>query len=147
MGVASLVLGITAVIFGVLPLIYTQLVGVVVGIIALLLGIWGRKQSRDQGQSSGVATTGLILGAIATILSGMLYATFIYSGKRVGDEMVRRAGSEMQKSREHGQELRRNLEQAIRQAHRRQQALPGGGSPQPVKKSGGSGTGKPAKPK
>lgn len=145
MGVASLVLGITAVIFGVLPLVYTQLVGIVVGIIALLLGVWGRKQSKDQGQSSGVATTGLILGVIATLLSGMLYATFIYSGKRAGDEVVRRAGSELQKSREHGQELRRNLEQVIRQAHRQQQGELGG--EEPVERPDKPAKGKPAKSK
>ena len=85
-GVAALVLAITAVVFGAIPLIYTQLVGIVIGAIAIVVGVWGRKQAKEQGRSTLPALAGVVLGALAILLSGTLYATFIYSGQRAGEE-------------------------------------------------------------
>jgi hypothetical protein len=116
-GLASLVLAITAIIFGLIPLIYTQLVGLVIGVISVILGVWGRKQARGQGRSTAPAIAGIVVGLLAIVVSGTLYATFIYSGKRAGEEVVRRVGSEIDRGRAQGNEFRKSMERAIERAH------------------------------
>lgn len=116
-GVASLVLAITAVIFGLIPLIYTQLVGLVIGVVSVIMGVWGRKQAKEQGRSTAPAITGVVVGLLAILVSGTLYATFIYSGKRAGEEVVRRVGSELQRGQAQGNAFRKSMERAIERAH------------------------------
>lgn len=116
--VASLVLAITAVLFGLVPLIYTQLVGVVIGVLAVILGVWGRKQAKEQGRSTVPALAGVVIGLLAILISGTLYGTFIYSGRRAGEEVVRRVGSELERGRAQGNAFRTSMERAIERAHR-----------------------------
>ena len=117
MGVAALIIAIIAILFGILPLVYTQLVGVVVGVVAVVLGVWGRKLAASQGQPTGSATTGAVLGMIAVLLSAVLYGTFIFSARKVGDELVDKVGSEFQRSSERGgAEFRQAVERAIQRA-------------------------------
>lgn len=116
-GVASFVLAIGAVVFCIIPLVYTQLMGIVMGIVALLLGVWGRKQLTEQGRSTGMATTGLILGLVATLLGGLLYGSFIYSTKGAGQELVRGVDSELRRGQElGGKEFGESMERIIEQS-------------------------------
>ena len=117
MGVAALIIAIIGILFGILPLVYTQLVGIVIGVIAVVLGVWGRKQAADQGQPTGTATTATALGTIAVLLSGVLYGTFIYSAGKLGDELVNKIGSEFKRTEDRGgAEFRRAVERAIQRA-------------------------------
>jgi len=117
MGLAALVFAIVALVFALLPLVYTQLAGTVVGIVAVVLGVWGRKLARDQGQPTRVATVGAALGLAAAVLGAVLYGTFLYSAGRVGEELVRKIGGEMRRGDRASLEFRQAVEQAIRRAN------------------------------
>jgi hypothetical protein len=116
-GVAALILAIMAILFAILPLIYTQLAAMVIGVIAVVLGVWGRKQAKGEGQPTGLPITAAALGGVAILLGAVLYGALIYSGGRVGNELVKKIGSEFQRSSERGgQEFRQAVERAIRGA-------------------------------
>ena len=81
MGVASLVLGIIAIIFGavgVLP------VGLICGIIGIILGALGRSNP----QKAGIATGGLVCSIIGTALSILFYAA-CYGCAACGEAAIR----------------------------------------------------------
>ncbi len=67
MAVASLVLGIVALVMGFIPGV--GLVGIVVAIVAVILGALGRKDPAK----AGLATGGLVCGIIALALSLIVY--------------------------------------------------------------------------
>lgn len=127
MGVAALVLGIIAIVFCILPTLgVTQLVGIVLGIIALVLGIVGRKQATEQGQPTGSATAGLVLGIISLVIGGLIYASCMYCYKKIGDG-VQEVGREfnkklsspefkqaLEKARQEHQKARREAESALK---------------------------------
>src|SRR4051794_36422721 len=77
MGVAALVLGIIGTLLSLVPGLF--LGALPFGIIAPILGIVGRKSAATNGQPTGTATAGMVLGIIATafavvmwVLCGML---------------------------------------------------------------------------
>jgi hypothetical protein len=78
MGIAALVCGIISVVcafFG--P---GAIVGVVLGIVAIILGVKARK---DPSQA-GSATAGLVLGIIGTVLSGILFISCVACAAAIG---------------------------------------------------------------
>ena len=65
LAIASLVLGIIAVVFWWLrATVVLGIIGVVCGIVGIILGVMAKKQ----GNTSGIATAGLVLSIIATAL-------------------------------------------------------------------------------
>lgn len=116
MGVASLILGVIALAFALTPLVYTQLVAIVVGVASLLLGIWGRRQAADQGTTATWATLGAVLGLVACLAGGALYVTFIRSGARIGEDVVQRIGGGFRRGEAEAQEFRRAIKRAIDRA-------------------------------
>lgn len=71
MGVASLVLGIIAIIIGIFSAGSLGWAGAIMGIIGIILGALGKK-SAPEGQT-GIATGGLVCSIIGTILCLLLY--------------------------------------------------------------------------
>jgi hypothetical protein len=69
MGVASLILGIVATALGLFSAGSLGLFGIIIGIIGIILGALGRKD--EQGR--GLATAGLVVSIIGTILSVIFY--------------------------------------------------------------------------
>ncbi len=76
MGVASLILGILALIPTGIPFI-----GLTSTIIGLVLGVLGRQKARAEGTSAGVATAGMVLCIIGLALSfiGLLACGALFS--------------------------------------------------------------------
>ncbi|MGW6568777.1 DUF4190 domain-containing protein [Streptomyces sp. NPDC054975] len=75
MGTAAMVLGIIAVagfcMYG---------LGVVLGVLALIFGIIGRKKvTRGEANNGGMATAGIVLGAIGTLVSAVFLAFIIWA--------------------------------------------------------------------
>jgi hypothetical protein len=77
MGVAALVLGIIGLLISLIPGLF--LAALPFGVLALILGIVGRKSAASNGQPTGSATAGMVLGIIAVafavtmwVLCGML---------------------------------------------------------------------------
>lgn len=71
MGVASLVLGIIALVCCFIP--GAGLVGVIVGILGIILGAMGRKNP----ESKGIATGGMVCSIVATAICGITYIACI----------------------------------------------------------------------
>ncbi|WP_245180168.1 DUF4190 domain-containing protein [Streptomyces montanisoli] len=70
MAVAALVLGILAIVF-----FWTVFGGIVLGIIGLVLGIFGARRARGgMAPHRGMAITGAVLGAIGLIAGGLIIA-------------------------------------------------------------------------
>ena len=80
MGTAALVLGIVAI-----PGILTVVLGILLGLLALIFGIIGRKRySRREATNGGAAMAGAILGGFALTISIILVAvgaTFFFNHK------------------------------------------------------------------
>ncbi|WP_137993069.1 DUF4190 domain-containing protein [Streptomyces vilmorinianum] len=75
MGTASMVLGIIAVagfcLYG---------LGIVLGVLALIFGIIGRKKvQRGEANNGGMATAGIVLGAIGTLVSAAFIGFIIWA--------------------------------------------------------------------
>jgi len=122
-GVAALVLGIIALVFALIPFLYTQFVGIVLGLIALILGVVGRKQAAEQGMPTGSATAGMVLGIIATVLSVLFYASCMYCAKKVGDSIEQgskefkvKFGEEMKKEFGKGKKGHKEFSKALEKA-------------------------------
>ena len=65
LGVAALVLGVLAVLT-----CFTVVIGFVLGLLAIVFGVIGRGRARrGEADNRGVATAGLVLGAIGLVLS------------------------------------------------------------------------------
>ena len=65
MGIASLVLGILAVLLSLFPGAF--FVAIALGVVALVLGIVGRKSAMVSGQPGSSATAGIALGSVALV--------------------------------------------------------------------------------
>jgi hypothetical protein len=70
-GVAALVLGIIGTLFSLFP--GTFIIGCLLGLVALILGIVGRKSLATAGQPTGVATAGLVLGIVALVVGVLMF--------------------------------------------------------------------------
>lgn len=69
MGVASLILGIIAILIGLVSAGLLGWLGAIVGIIGIILGALGRRNP----EGKGLATGGLVCSIIGTILSLLFY--------------------------------------------------------------------------
>ena len=72
MGVASLVLGIVSLVFA-LIIPGLQIVAPIVGIIGIILGAIARKNLKAASQPTGMATAGLVMSIIGTILGVLMW--------------------------------------------------------------------------
>lgn len=71
MPVAALVLGILSVLCSITIFLWPA--GVALGVVALLLGIVGRKSAAANNQPTGLATAGLALGGVGLALGILLF--------------------------------------------------------------------------
>ena len=70
MGVVSLVFGIISLILCWIPAI--NWIALVLSVIGIVMGAVGRSKAKKAGESTGVATAGMVLSIIATALGGVL---------------------------------------------------------------------------
>lgn len=112
MAVASLVLGIVGIVvtwlFPLLP------IGLILGVIAIVLAVLGKKSLVAQGKKTGMATAGLVLGIISAALGGIVFAACMICYHAV-DSAIESAGSLMQDA-VNNSSLSESLEQALDQA-------------------------------
>ena len=73
MGVASLILGIISLIFGWIP--FVSFLGLILSVVGLILGIVDTVKKSKAGAKKGVAISGLIICAIAVMIS--VYMSFV----------------------------------------------------------------------
>jgi hypothetical protein len=71
MPVAALVLGIIGTLSSLSTLFW---LGLPLSIIALVLGVLGRKQLLTQGKPTGMATAGMVLGIVGTAIGALIFA-------------------------------------------------------------------------
>ena len=100
MGVAALVLGIIGTL-GSLT-ISGAIIGLPLSIIALVLGVLGRKQATNAQQPTGLATAGMVLGIIGTVLGALIFALCASCFAGVGAGM-KEAAKEIEKAQKEQQ--------------------------------------------
>lgn len=83
MGVAALVLGILGTLFSLTGWLFW--VGVPMSVIALVLGVLGRKSLVNEGRPTGVATAGMVLGIIGTSIGLLIFAVCASCWKKAND--------------------------------------------------------------
>lgn len=128
MGVAALLLGILALVLACIPVGLTQIVGVAVGLGALVLGVMARRSARAVGRKDRSATAGLVLGAVGLLASAAFYATCVVVMTNAGEELQGagkearfKLGAELRRefNRRHGSDqFREALGQAMEQGTR-----------------------------
>ena len=69
LGIGSLVCGIVSLVFCWWSL--AALVGIIAGVVGIILGVMGGKKMKMASFPSGMATAGLVISIIGTILSGI----------------------------------------------------------------------------
>ena len=69
MGVVSLVFGIISLILCWFPVV--NYIALALSVIGIVMGAVGKSKAKKAGQSSGVATAGLVLSIIATVFAGI----------------------------------------------------------------------------
>lgn len=62
MGIASLIFGLASIFLGAVPGL-----GIILGLLAIIFGIIGRRRLLEEGRSTGVATGGMVTGALGII--------------------------------------------------------------------------------
>lgn len=72
--IAGLVLGIVAIVFGFLGT-WFSIIALPLAVIGLVLSVIGGKELKTAGQPTGIATAGLVLGIIATVLTTIFFFT------------------------------------------------------------------------
>ncbi len=72
MGVAALILGIISLVIAVF-FSYLGWLGALLGLLGIVLGAMGRKNAKEVGISTGVATGGLACSIIGTVLCSIFY--------------------------------------------------------------------------
>ena len=70
--IAGLVLGIVSLIICWIP-VWGAIPALPMAIVGLVLSVLGGKKAKAAGQKSGLATAGLVIGIIATVLSAITF--------------------------------------------------------------------------
>ncbi len=154
MGVAALVLAIIALVFAVAPPLipyqifqnFGQIIGTTLGLIALVIGVLGRKQAAANDQPRRAATAGIALGGVSAILGLVVFFSCLYCWQLVGQEMERGGGRFKNKFRqaffkEFGREMnsegkpefRKALERAVKHGTKARLKPPAPKKPAPNK--------------
>lgn len=92
MAIASLITGILSI-----PMLCLCYLGVPLAIVAVILGVLGRKKANEEmgGNGAGMALGGIITGLIGFLLSGMLFLTFFVWTDNVADEIQNNLDTEI----------------------------------------------------
>lgn len=93
LGVASLVVAIVS--------LFTVFGGIVLGVVAIILGFLGRgRVNRGEATNGGIATAGIVLGALSILVSIAAIAFAVWGFNEVGGgdyiDCISRAGSDQQ---------------------------------------------------
>lgn len=73
-GIAGFVLGIIGIVFSFLGTVFS-IISLPISIVGLVLSVSGGKALKAEGQPSGLATAGLVLGIIAVVISSIAFFT------------------------------------------------------------------------
>ena len=82
LSVAGLVLGICALVIG---LIINSAVGLVCGIVGIILSVMGRKKAKLAGAPTGMATAGLVLGICQIVAAAIQFFQIVFDLIGSGD--------------------------------------------------------------
>ena len=107
LGIASLVVAIIA--------LFTVFGGIVLGVVAVILGFLGRgRVQRGEATNGGVAIAGIVLGVLSILVSVAAIAIAVWSFKEVGGtdyvDCLSRAGSDQQAVQDCADEFTRRVE-------------------------------------
>jgi hypothetical protein len=75
LGIASLIIGLTGFILCFIPVI--NVIGLILAIVALILGIAGMIMAKKKGGSPALPLLGILLGAFSIIVFIIMYATMV----------------------------------------------------------------------
>jgi hypothetical protein len=100
MAVAALILGILGTLCSLS--VFGAVLGILLSIVAVILGILGRKQAVTESKPTGMATAGLVLGIVGTAIGALLFiacAACVGSVNTMGREIEKEAAKEQKERR------------------------------------------------
>lgn len=110
-------LGVTALVVAIVALLasFTVFGGIGLGVIAVILGILGRgRVKKGEANNGGVATAGIVIGAVAVALSIALFSFGIWMFHKVGGnsylDCIRDAGQDQAKVQQCSDDFRQSVE-------------------------------------
>jgi len=104
MAIASLVLGIIGVAWILVPIPGTFWIGVILGIVAIVLGVLGKKEEGGAGK----AKAGLVLGIVAIVINLAFYIMCMAAVSSAADQLGDLNIEELQESIEKLDQLKDN---------------------------------------
>jgi hypothetical protein len=107
LGIASLVVAIVG--------LLTVFGGILLGIVAVILGVLGRgRAKRGEATNGGVAMAGIVLGALSIVVSIVAIALAVVFAKEVGAgdlfDCLQKAGNDTQAQQQCEEQFQRNIE-------------------------------------
>ena len=110
LGVAALVTGIVALLAA-----FTVFGGVGLGVVAVILGFLGRvRVKKGQANNGGVATAGIVIGAVAVVASIALFSFGLWMFHKVGGnsylDCIRDAGQDQAQVQQCSEDFRESVE-------------------------------------
>lgn len=118
MAIASLILGVLALLTCGIPMSFGA-VGILAGLIAVILGILGRRQLLEEGRSSGMAVGGIVLGVLG-LLGGVGNAAVCAACLNAG----RVTETEVQSGQDWAQQQQQLLQDMVDQENQGEPAVP-----------------------
>jgi len=115
MGIASLVIGILAIILGVIPAC-GLIIALPPAIVGIILGIVDITKKSKKGEPKKLGTAGVILNVIAILVIIAMTALFVNRAKDVAPEFesaMREAAAEMEKAAEEAQKAAREAQESV----------------------------------
>lgn len=98
MSIAALVLGILGTVFSLFPGLF--IVGIPLSLVALVLGVLGRKDAMSSSKPTSTATAGVVLGCIGTVVGLSMFALCGSLFKMGKDMIVKEQAAEQATRRE-----------------------------------------------
>ena len=77
MAIASLIIGILAILFALIPMV-GAFISIPLSVVAIILGAVARRSAISNGVPTGTATGGLVLGVMGIVTSVMIFASCVF---------------------------------------------------------------------
>jgi hypothetical protein len=114
MSAGALVLGIIGTILALIPGL--SIVGAVLGVLAVILGVVGRKSAATNNRPTGSATAGMVLGIIGLVIGSAMFILCAMAKKGIEDGLGKALNDPEVQKKLNDPKLNKELDDAFKKA-------------------------------